>query len=262
MKPLHFTCFFLTFLLVACGPAATATALPDVTATAPLIAAPTPAETQVSNPTFEPATVPATGGGTDSLSKIFDEIDKSLSESMKSSIAYNAPTSMNLDDSAVIELLLNPSLSPADLGKLVTEAGQVETATIDITPYMKAELISVDKDAFTIQQLHDNPIQPIGSKTVTKWEWAVDAKKAGQQKLTLVISRLVRAQGEDHWTIIQTYKSDVEVKVTIAQMLGSLDWKWILGILVTALIIPGFWRWNDQRLKQREQVTKPKKRGK
>ena len=259
MKPLHFICLFLTLLLTACG--AAATALPPETATPQIIAAQTPASTQASVPTVDPNSVPQTGGGSDSLLKEFEAIDKSLSESMKSSIAYNAPTSMNLDDSTTIELLLNPSQSPEDLGKQVTEPGQVQTATIDITPYMKAELISVDKDAFTIQQLHDSPIQPIGSKTVTKWEWAVDAKKAGQQKLTLVISRLVRAQGEDHWTIIQTYKSDVEVKVTIAQMLGSLDWKWILGILVTALIIPGFWRWNDQRLKQREQMAKPKKRG-
>ncbi len=192
-----------------------------------------------------------------SLQSQFDEIDKSLSESMKSSIAYNAPTSMKLDGSATIQLLLNPVETPAQLGKQVTEGGQVVTATIDITPFMKAELLSVDPAAFAIQPMLDDPIQPIGTTTVTQWEWTVTARKAGPQKLTMVISRLVRAQGQDYWTIIETYKSDVNVEVTMTQWLASLDWKWIVGIVVTALVIPGFWRWNDQRKKKARKKRLP-----
>jgi hypothetical protein len=265
MKPLLFICSFLTITLTACGGANISPASPTSTISSSAVYTALPQPTTEPLSTATPIVINATDqaatqGTSNSLQAQFDEINKSLSESMKSSIAYNIPVSMNLDDSATIELLLNPQQSPEELGKQVTEGGQVVTATIEITPFMKAELISVDMDAFTIQPMLDNPIQPIGTNTVTKWAWVVNANKAGPQKLTLVISRLVKAQGQDYWTIIQTYKSEIDVKVTVAQWLASLDWKWIIGIIITALVIPGFWRWNDQRKKQTEAAGKTKKK--
>lgn len=264
MKRLLFTWLLLIFAQAACGGgsdilptenAPTPTLMVSNQATQDLTTKPFPTPDVGTVPaiaTHEAATLQPMQSTVEPMKTQFEEIDKSLSESMKSSIAYNAPTSMKLDDSATIELLLNPVQSPAELGNQITEGGQVVTATIEVTPLMQAVLISADKEAFAIQQLHASSIQPIGIKTVTKWEWVVTAKKAGQQKLTMVISRLVKAKGQDNWLIIETYKSDVDVKVTLAQWLQSLDWKWILGIILTAIAIPAFWRFIDSRKKKRK----------
>ena len=265
MKRLLFIFFFLTIIQAACAGANITPVPPSPTHISSSAYTALPQSTMEPPSTATPIVISVTDqavtqGTSDSLQKQFDEIDKSLSESMKSAIAYNIPASMKLDDSATIELLLNPQQSPEELGKQVTEGGQVVTAMIEITPFMKAELISVDKDAFTIQPMLDDPIQPIGTNTVTKWAWVVNAKKAGPQKLTMVISRLVKAQGQIYWIIIQTYKSEIDVKVTAAQWLAALDWKWIIGIIITALVIPGFWRWNDQRKKKSEEAGKAKKK--
>ena len=91
-----------------------------------------------------------------------------------------------------------------------------------------------------------------------RWAWLVTAHKSGMQKLTLVLYRLVQYQGQDYWREIESYQADIEVNVTIAQRLGSVDWKWIVGILITAMLIPAFWRWMDYRKKKKLQPDSKK----
>ena len=216
-------------VLSACGPAATSTSAPAATLT--------------SNPL--------------TVQEQLAQIDRILSQSMKSSFAYNSPSSMKLDETATIELLLNPSVTTEQLGSQITESGTVNTGTLDITPRMKAELIAQDPEAFLIRSIPEDPIQLISGTDTTKWEWLVTARKGGTQTLTLIIYLLIQYQGQDYWREVETYKANINVDVTIAQRLGSLDWKWILGILLTAIAIPAFWRLVDQRRKKTEQVAKP-----
>ena len=165
---------------------------------------------------------------------------------------------MLLGETTTLELLLNPSLSPEALSTQVTESGQVTSASVQITPRMKATLLSDDTQAFSIQPEQDNPEQLVSGTETTRWAWLVTAHKSGQQKLTLILSRLVQYQGQDYWREIESYQADIDVKVTVAQRLGSLDWEWIVGILATAVLIPAFWRWLDQR-KKRKLRPNPKK---
>jgi hypothetical protein len=174
-------------------------------------------------------------------------IDQALSQSMRSSFAYNSPSRMNLGDTATIELLINPSTSTEQLGKQITESGTVNTGTLDITPSMKAELIAQNPDAFVIRPIPEDPIQLISSTNTTNWEWFVTAKKGGPQALDLIIYRLVQYQGQGYWREVEAYKANINVNVTLAQHIESVDWKWIGGILIAALLIPAFWRWVDQR---------------
>ena len=221
--------------LSACGPAATATSAPTTSA---------PAATQSS--------------GLITIQEQFAQIDKVLSQSMKSSFAYNSPSSMKLDETATLELLLNPSATTEELGNQITESGTVNTGVINITPQMKAELIAQDPEAFSIRSIPEDPIQLISTTDTTKWQWLVTARKGGTHTLTLIIYRLIQFQGQDYWREVETYKANIYVNVTIAQMLGSIDWKWFLGLLLTAIAIPAFWRWMDQRKKQTEEVEKKK----
>ena len=157
-----------------------------------------------------------------------------------------------MDETVTVELLLNPSLSLEQLGEQITEGGEVVTSTIEVTPRMKAELKAQDRDAFDIQPLHDNPEQLVSATQTTQWHWWVTAKKGGLQHLTLVVYRLIKFEGQDYWREVETYRATINVKVTIGQRLLQLDWKWILGILLSAILIPTFWRWVDKRNKKKE----------
>ena len=77
------------------------------------------------------------------------QIDKALNGSISSSIAYNLPTDMNLDDTVTIELLLNPSLSEGKLVEQVREIGYLYHGQVEITPRMKAEILPQDQDSFS-----------------------------------------------------------------------------------------------------------------
>ena len=193
-----------------------------------------------------------------SLQQQFQAIDQSLSNAMQSSMAYNSPDKMQLDETLTIELLINPSKAPTELQNQVTESGTVVTATIEITPHMRAELTAADQDAFLVQPIHTDPEQLIGSTETTRWAWQITAKKGGTQKLTLVVYRLVNFEGKEYWREVQTYKSDIDVNVSFAQQLKLLDWKWIVGTILTAIIVPAFWRWLDNRQKE----SKPAETGK
>ncbi len=246
-------------LLTSCGPAATAV----------------PAPTEAPAPTTEPVTqvpatqaptsptaVPTAEASTPSVADQLAQIDDILKQSISASIAYNKPQSMLLGETTTVELLLNPSLSPEALSTQVAASGasgEVASASVQITPRMKAYLIADDSTAFAIQSVHDNPEQLVSGTETTRWVWLVTAHKSGMQKLTLVLYRLVQYQGQDYWREIESYQADIEVNITIAQRLGSVDWEWIAGILITAMLIPAFWRWMDQR--KRKLPSNPKKTG-
>jgi hypothetical protein len=162
----------------------------------------------------------------------FAQIDILLRQNINSSIAYNTPNVMNLGDTVTINLLMNPSLSNQQLGAQVTGSGPVTTATIEITPQMRAKLTSADKDAFTIQPIQDSD-QIISGTQTTKWTWMVTAEKAGLQTMTLTIFRLIQYKGHDYWHEVEEYQDQINVKVTLPQLFMSVDWKWYAGFIIS-----------------------------
>ena len=185
----------------------------------------------------------------------FMKIDQALKESLAGSIAYNVPRAMKLNETATIELLLNPSLTPSALATQITEGGEVIIASIQITPRMKAVLLP-QGDAFFIQPMHDSPEQLISSTETTKWSWDVTAKQGGTQRLTLVIYRLITVDGNNSWRLVESYRSDIDVEVTLAQRILMLDWKWIAGVVITLIGIPALWRYIDSRSKRVKKRSK------
>ena len=216
----------------------------------------------------------------------FSDVDQQMRDALSSSIAYNAPKTMKLDETIVIELLLNPLLSGQELETevvdrrdlststanpdlLINEQGStfvIESSRIEITSRMKAALSSQDDNAFVIQQLHSQDEQAITTVDTTKWRWSVTAKEQGTRILELTIFRLIKIDGEDNWREVGSYENDIEVLVSPSQQLVNFDWKWILGILFSALLIPLFFRWYDNRKRKNianQDLSKPiKKRGK
>ena len=217
---------FLAGIQSACGSAVTATSVP-----------PTPIESGPSTP--PPGSALAS-------------IDSVLQNAVMGRIAYNAPSTMQLDHSLEIQLLLSPSAGPDELKNQIVETGQVTEAEVLVSPLMQAELLADDPAAFVIQPFLASPEQVVLADNPTEWRWSVTAKKAGSQVLTLLLKRQVLYNGEYTWRLVQTYKNTILISVSAGQQLQKFDWKWLAGILLTAILIPALWRIIDQRNKKKK----------
>jgi len=170
-----------------------------------------------------------------------DLIDRVLRTANYGSIAYNAPEILKMGETTKIQLLLSPTQSAEELQQKIVESGQIVSAVIEVTPLMKAVLRPADSEAFIIQDLHDAAVQLILTGEPTEWKWALTAKKPGEQIIILSLYRLVKYDGQDYWRLVNTYESKIHVTVTIGQRLQMIDWKWLVGILLTLLSIPALW---------------------
>ena len=204
-------------------------------------------------PSSATPSLPQTPDTTLTLQAAYEEIDQQFNSLLKANLAFNKPEQMKQGETSNIELILNSSLSEEELatqivarggfatstaepGTLVAPGGQfvsVETGQIEITPRMKAVLKAEDSAAFDIQEEHDSAEQVISTQEKTVWRWAVTAKKEGTQTLELVIYRLVKYDGKDYWSEVESYKAPIVVVVTLSQQIQALDWKWIAGFILT-----------------------------
>ncbi len=228
---------------------------------------PTPTVTKIgTQPSFTP-----TVNATQALQSAFDEIDIQLKKTLKGNIAFNKPEQMKWDETSIIELILSPSLSESALATQVVERGNLATSTaepgvlvspngetvtvqtsqIEITPRMKAVLLSQDLEAFTVKDMHDNAEQVVSTVETTTWRWSVTAKKEGSQTLELVIYQLVKYDGKEFWHEVETYKANIVVEVTAMDRFKSWNWYSIIGAVVAVVgSVLGVWKWLDERKKK------------
>ena len=178
------------------------------------------------------------------------DADDALNDFLLGNIAYNAPEKMKYDDTVTLELLLSSSKSQEELKEIINKVGIAESATVEITPRMKAVLRAENSEAFEIQSIHDSPEQIVGESQETRWAWIVKAKKAGEQNLILSIYRLVKYDERDYWREVESYKTKITVEITLGQRIKAWDWKWVILTIITAILIPAFWRWIDGRKKK------------
>jgi hypothetical protein len=232
----------------------TSTALPNSTPNSN----PTPIETSTFIPTITPGSPSATSQPVSPMFTIEEQFalaDAQIKESMSGSFSFIAPITMQLEEGFTVKLVLNLSQTPNEVasaivatsglptsqttpGQPVTEQGnpvQIVSSRIEITPRMQALLISKDPDAFTIQSLHHDPIQMVGTTSNTEWEWDITAKKEGNQELVVIIYQLVRIGNEEDWRTVETQREDINVQVSITQRLKALDWKWGAGYLLALI---------------------------
>jgi hypothetical protein len=197
---------------------------------------------------------PTQGDSSSPVDEQLAQIDQLLKQSIQSSIAYNVPDAVTLDKAVTIELLLNPSVSPTQLASQIDEGGEVRTAIIDVTSMMKVELIPQDEEALRIQPIHADAIQPISSVDSTRWAWLVTGKKGGVQKLVLVIYRLIILEGDEYWREVESYQTEINVEVTVAQQLQT-GWMWAAGTLFALLLGAVLWRSYARSRKQPARIA-------
>jgi TIR domain len=199
--------------------------------------------------------------GSSSVQEKLQQIDQVLGQSVQSSIAYNVPNTVTLDNSVTIELLLNPSVTPTQLASQITENGVVETAIIDITPMMKAELIPQTEEALIVRPIHADAVQIVSNLETTRWAWLVTGKKSGPQKMILVIYRLVKFEGQEYWREVKSYQSEINVEITLGQRLQSLGGVWLAGALIAIVLLAFLWRGYEQGRKPLERLATLRRKG-
>jgi hypothetical protein len=176
-----------------------------------------------------------------SIEETLAEIDAQLSSTLLGNIAHSAPSNMQVDETAEVTLLVSPLLSSEELASEITAGGEIRTAAISITPWMHAELISPDPDAFNIRRLHGNAEQPLSTVEPTEWTWLVTAEEEGERRLILIVSRLVQVEGRESWRQVEEYRYPIEVGITLGTRIkqvtaGLWDFKWWIGGLIFPII--------------------------
>lgn len=177
-------------------------------------------------------------------------VDAALRSSFEGSLAYTIPSAMTLDEVSSVTVLVSPSQSPAELeaalSDVTTNDSHTASATVGVTPRMRAELVGSPPEAFDIQPLHADSEQLLASAEPTTWQWNVTARQEGRQRLTLIVYRLLTVDGQEYWRQI-AYAQSIDVTITFGQRLARFDWLWLIGLLATGLIFPLLLGWFRRR---------------
>lgn len=171
-----------------------------------------------------------------------DRIDIILRNMEFGNIAFNTPRSLNIQDTAIIQLLLNAKI-PFDLLKQQLEwAGAREGTKIKISDKMEASLTAPN---FAITPISPG-IQAISRKETTEWKWEIKPKSTGRHYVHLTLSALLNIEGESTPRAIRTFDRRIEIDITWGQLAKgffSNNWQWLWA----ALIVPiAGWIWKKK----------------
>lgn len=179
---------------------------------------------------------PQSNGGLRAVDQILESLEFGT-------IVFNTPSTINLYDTVVIELVLGLNESVDELSERIEAVGELENECIKVSERMKATLLGQN---FSITAITSEK-QVVSASETTKWKWQVQPNSAGRHKLHLTVSVLLRINNESTPRAIRTFAKEIEVEVTwrqrIASFLGNY-WQW----LCTAILFPIlFWLWNRRR---------------
>lgn len=179
-----------------------------------------------------------------------NSIDRILTELELGNIAFNAPNSINLYDTAIIQLILGIETSIDELKEKIEEEGERVGAQILIADRMEARLYGRNFDITAISP----ETQAVSHIEETEWIWEIQPLTHGPQRLYLTLSALISVEGESTSRMIRTFNKAINVEVTWLQRTGtffSKNWQW----LWVAILAPGIgWYW--KRKQQRKSNSK------
>jgi hypothetical protein len=183
------------------------------------------------------------------------QVDSLLAELPLANIAFNAPKTLRVDDTAVIQLLLSGGQSVDELQRQITELGETEGATIKVSDVMEARLTGL---GFDIQPITPDR-QIVGGEGVTQWKWEIDPTKTGRQRLHLSLSAVITYKGSQSPRTVRTFERTLSItNVPSSPSRGLRDfvsdnWQFLLSTLVIPL---GLWLLHRRKKQPSQDVPK------
>ena len=177
-------------------------------------------------------------------------VDQSLRELNWGNIAFNAPATMRYAQPQLVELLLSPALSVADLQARLQQGVSAVSAHVRISNRMEAQVAG---RGFTIQALTPD-LQAVTSQAITRWKWEVTPTEQGPQTLHFALSAYIDVAGRDVPLVVRTFDREIQVEITLPQLVSGFvhkNWQWLWAAIVVP-IAGYYWK---HRKKRRAQPT-------
>jgi len=166
-------------------------------------------------------------------------VDRLLNEMEFGTIAFNAPNSINIDDSPQIQLILSLAETVEKLKRSITEEGEKIGATIKVSDRTEARL-----SGYMFQITAITPeIQAVSKYQQTECKWEIYPNKEGKHKLHLTLTALLDIDGYSTPRAIRTFDRVIEVNVTATQKIRLFfknNWQWLLGSPIVLGLIAWF----------------------
>ena len=174
-----------------------------------------------------------------------DIVDTLLRRLHWGNIAFDTPTTMEYDQSHILELLLSPTLSVVQLQAQLERDADAETASVRISNRMEADLTG---RGFAIEALTPS-LQAVASTQVTRWRWQVTPTSHGSQQLHLALSAVIQIEGRDTPLVVRTFDRTIEVDIGLPQRVSGFvekHWQWLWAAIVVP--VAGYlWRRRKKR---------------
>ena len=173
-------------------------------------------------------------------------VDKILNDLALANVAFNAPKTLQLDDVAVIQLLLSMQQSVEELQEMITAAGEREGESIKVSNRMQARLSG---QSFKIEAITPET-QAISGVDSTEWKWEIQPTRPGQQQLHLTLSATLDIEDERIPRTVRTFDQTIDVQVTLSQRLSRFvnsPLQWVLTVIAVPLLGWGLHRWGPWR---------------
>ena len=186
-------------------------------------------------------------------------IDQVLERLDDGKMAFGAPESMKVGETAEVVLLVNPSSSLEDLKAQITVPGHKEAKEVKVSENMAARLTG-SKSVFEITPAHEDDIQPVSKVRTTRWIWIIKALEPGEHKLVLTLSAVLSLDGKGSPRTLGVFRKTIPVELTLPDRLSAFigsNWQW----LWTALLVPVVgWLWTRYQTSSKKRARKSKRR--
>ena len=170
-------------------------------------------------------------------------IDRELAKLELANIAFNAPRTLRLAETADIQLLLSPVETRAQLQDRLTAVGDRVGARIRVTNTMEARLTG---SGFEIEAITPET-QAVARNSVTEWRWEIEPTRTGTRRLHLTLSAIIDVDGASVPRTIRVFDQTLTIHVTWFDRLSGFvgdNWQW----LWTAIVVPlALWLWATRK---------------
>ena len=159
------------------------------------------------------------------------DVDNIIEKMEYGTIAFNSPTTINIDDTPWIQLILSLTETAEKLKASIRAVGERSAAAVKVCDRMEARLTGY---MFQITAITPE-VQAVSHHEPTEWRWEIHPKEEGEHKLHLTLSALFKVEDVQTQKTIRTFDKTIVVEVTGIQrivMFGKKYWQWLWAVIL------------------------------